>query len=102
MTQRSLPLLERSSILKKQFRSLLSLVLAVSLSAIPGYSSEGGSSLISWQKWTPDLFTRARSENKLVILDLEAVWCHWCHVMDQTTYSDAGIAKILGDKYIAV
>ena len=28
---------------------------------------------------------QARREHRFVILDLEAVWCHWCHVMDATT-----------------
>ena len=41
-------------------------------------------------------------ENKLVLLDLEAVWCHWCHVMDETTYRDPAVRRLLADKYIAV
>ena len=62
----------------------------------------GKQSLVSWQNWTTDLFARAQKEKKLVILDLEAIWCHWCHVMDQKTYSDPAIAKVLQDHYIAV
>ena len=38
--------------------------------------------LIKWQDWSDDLFARAEAEKRFVILDLEAVWCHWCHVMD--------------------
>lgn len=57
---------------------------------------------VSWQPWTKDLFVRAKKEKKLVILDLEAIWCHWCHVMDQKTYSRADIQKVLADRYIAV
>jgi uncharacterized protein YyaL (SSP411 family) len=34
-----------------------------------------------WSYWGDDLFTRAAVEKRFVILDLEAVWCHWCHVM---------------------
>lgn len=59
-------------------------------------------SLVSWQPWTNDLFSRAKTEDRLVILDLEAVWCHWCHVMDQNTYSNEAVAKELKDHYIAV
>lgn len=55
-----------------------------------------------WAGWNGDLFARAKSEKRLVILDLEAVWCHWCHVMDQTTYADSKIEALIGAKYIPV
>lgn len=57
---------------------------------------------IEWQKWTPDLFERAKKEKRLVLLDLEAVWCHWCHVMDKITYADPDVIALLETKYIAV
>jgi uncharacterized protein YyaL (SSP411 family) len=37
-----------------------------------------------------------------VLLDLEAVWCHWCHVMDAITYRDPAVAALLGTHYVAV
>lgn len=57
---------------------------------------------VSWQAWSDDLFAKAAQENKLVLLDLEAIWCHWCHVMDEKTYANPEITKILGEHYIAV
>ncbi len=57
---------------------------------------------IVWEKWSDDLFDRAKKENRLVILDLEAVWCHWCHVMEETTYRDEAVRRLIGQKYIAV
>ena len=33
---------------------------------------------------------------------LEAVWCHWCHVMDQTTYASAQVADLINAHYIPV
>jgi len=57
---------------------------------------------ISWQGWSDNLFEQARRENKFVLLDLEAVWCHWCHVMAETTYKDPEVARLIGAKYIAV
>lgn len=59
-------------------------------------------SLVHWESWTSDLFERAQKENKLVILDLEAIWCHWCHVMDQKTYSNKDVAAELKEHYICV
>ena len=49
-------------------------------------SAPAAAPAIGWEKWSDDLFERAKKENRLVILDLEAVWCHWCHVMEETTY----------------
>ncbi len=58
--------------------------------------------LVKWQEWTGDLFKRARQENKPVLLDLEAIWCHWCHVEDAKTYSNPQIAELLNTKFIPV
>jgi uncharacterized protein YyaL (SSP411 family) len=57
---------------------------------------------IDWQPWSDAIFRRATAEHKLVLLDLQAVWCHWCHVMDATTYSDPRVIALLHDKFIAV
>jgi len=64
-----------------------------------GENKAGG---IQWVDWTDDLFEKAKAENKYVILDLEAIWCHWCHVMEETTYSDDDVKKIIAKNYIAV
>jgi len=44
----------------------------------------------------------AKKEHKLVILDLEAVWCHWCHVMEEKTYSRPDVIKAISTSFIAV
>ncbi len=62
----------------------------------------GQDSLVQWHDFSKELFDRASKENKLLILDLEAVWCHWCHVMDQKTYSNVEVAKVLKEHYISM
>jgi len=57
---------------------------------------------IQWQKWGSEAFRRAQVEDKLILLDLTAVWCHACHVMDQTTYANPRIIQILNDNFIPV
>ncbi len=57
---------------------------------------------IHWVGWSDDLFVRAQKEHKLVILDLQAIWCHWCHVMEENTYSDPAVIRLINDHYIAV
>ena len=57
---------------------------------------------VDWQEWGEAAFARARDENKPVLLDIGAVWCHWCHVMDRESYEDAEIAEIINSHFIAI
>ena len=57
---------------------------------------------ISWQPWSDSIFDQAAREHKFVLLDLQAVWCHWCHVMDEKTYSDPKVIALIQSRYIAV
>jgi uncharacterized protein YyaL (SSP411 family) len=55
-----------------------------------------------WAPWSDGIFAEAKREKRFVLLDLEAVWCHWCHVMDETTYKDPATLALLKSKYITV
>ncbi len=44
--------------------------------------------------WSQDVFAQAKAEHRFVLLDLEAVWCHWCHVMDVTTYRNPKVIAL--------
>jgi uncharacterized protein YyaL (SSP411 family) len=57
---------------------------------------------IQWRTWGDAAFGEAREQNKPVLLAISAVWCHWCHVMDETTYSAADIIRVINDKYVPV
>ncbi len=57
---------------------------------------------ILWQPWSEEAFGRAQEENRPILLSLSAVWCHWCHVMDETTYSDPDIIRLINQEFIPV
>jgi uncharacterized protein len=65
-------------------------------------STTAGAGKIHWYGWSDDVFAQAKREHKFVLLDLEAVWCHWCHVMDANTYSDPQVQKLMQSRYLAV
>jgi uncharacterized protein YyaL (SSP411 family) len=65
-------------------------------------TARGESQAIVWHDFDNSLFARAKQENKLIILDLEAVWCHWCHVMAEDTYKNDAVIKLLNSKYLCV
>jgi uncharacterized protein YyaL (SSP411 family) len=57
---------------------------------------------IRWFEWGEAAFAEARRANKPMLLDIGAVWCHWCHVMDRESYDDPEIAKIVNEHFVAV
>ena len=57
---------------------------------------------IQWHEWGPDAFATAQREKKPMLLDIGAVWCHWCHVMDRESYDDPEIAAIVNEHFVAV
>jgi uncharacterized protein YyaL (SSP411 family) len=57
---------------------------------------------IDWHEWGDAAFARAKSEDKPILLDIGAVWCHWCHVIDRESYENPEIAKIINEHFVAV
>jgi uncharacterized protein len=57
---------------------------------------------VQWHPWGDAAFARARAEDKPVLLDIGAVWCHWCHVMDGESYEDPAVAAILNREYVCI
>jgi uncharacterized protein len=58
--------------------------------------------LFSWENYGPAAFERARREKKSILLMGSASWCHWCHVMDETTYRDPRVGRILADGFVVI
>jgi len=57
---------------------------------------------VSWLQWNEESFKKAKTLDKPILLGISAVWCHWCHVMDKTTYSDSEVARLIEDKFVPI
>ena len=57
---------------------------------------------IAWHNWSKEAFDEARSTGRPILLSISAVWCHWCHVMDETTYSHPSVIEIINRDYVPV
>ena len=57
---------------------------------------------IAWREWGDAAFAEAKAADKPILLAISAVWCHWCHVMDETSYSDAEVISRINADYIPV
>jgi uncharacterized protein len=70
-------------------------------SASPYLRSAAGQP-VDWHEWGEEAFARARAESKPILLDIGAVWCHWCHVIDRESYENPEIAALINQFYVAV
>jgi uncharacterized protein YyaL (SSP411 family) len=57
---------------------------------------------IDWHEWGQEAFARAKEQDRPILLDIGAVWCHWCHVIDRESYENQTIAKIINDHFVAI
>lgn len=81
----------------KKVVTLFAFLLSAALSASHAASLD---TLVKWQAFSDQSQASAKKNNKLILLNMEAVWCHWCHVMDQKTYSDPAVAAYLEKHYV--
>ncbi len=57
---------------------------------------------IQWHEWGPEAFALAKQRDKPILLDIGAVWCHWCHVMDRESYENPALAAVINREFVAV
>src|SRR5438309_9810309 len=57
---------------------------------------------VHWHPWGEPAFSRARAEDKPILLDIGAVWCHWCHVIDRESYENTEIAALINQLFVPV
>ena len=57
---------------------------------------------IQWREWSDAAFQEAADTGKPVLLSISAVWCHWCHVMDETSYSNEENIEAINRGFIPI
>jgi uncharacterized protein len=70
--------------------------------AASAYLKSAAHQPIHWYPWGEEAFAAARAEDRPVLLDIGAVWCHWCHVMDGESYEDPAIARYLNEHFVCI
>lgn len=66
------------------------------------YLQEAARQPVHWRPWGEEAFRLAQQEDKPILLDIGAVWCHWCHVMDMESYEHHEIAQIINRYFVAI
>ncbi len=57
---------------------------------------------LNWLDWGKEAFLKAKKEKKPVLLDISAVWCHWCHTMSRETYSNEKISEFINKNFVSI
>jgi uncharacterized protein YyaL (SSP411 family) len=55
-----------------------------------------------YQPLTKGSFERAAIENRIIVLSVQAAWCHWCHVMNAETLQDPEVLALLGERFLII
>ena len=70
--------------------------------AASAYLQSAAHQPIHWYPWGEEAFAAARAQDRPVLLDIGAVWCHWCHVMDGESYEDPAVARYLNENFVCI
>ncbi len=57
---------------------------------------------VDWYAWRPEAFTRAQSEDKLILVSIGYSTCHWCHVMEHESFEDEDVANIMNELFVCI
>jgi uncharacterized protein len=57
---------------------------------------------VRWAPWAKQSFTRAADEQRIILVNVVATWCHWCHVMEETTYTDREVVALLQQHFVTI
>ncbi len=73
------------------------------LAAAPSvYLREAAHQRVNWFPWGEEAFGEAKRSRRPILLDIGASWCHWCHVMDEGTYSDPEVVRLINEFFVPV
>ena len=82
--------------------TLLVLLLSSCGGVAPRTTAPSAAEALAWNEWSPSAFERARAEGKVVLLSVQAGWCHWCHVMNDTTFGDPEVRRLLAEGFVLI
>ncbi|HEY3415551.1 MAG TPA: thioredoxin domain-containing protein, partial [Armatimonadota bacterium] len=57
---------------------------------------------VGWYEFGPEAFAIAQQEDRPILLDIGAAWCHWCHVIDRESYENPEIATLINEHFIPI
>jgi len=66
------------------------------------YLREAATQPIAWYPWGDEPFRLAKALDRPILMDIGAIWCHWCHVMDEQTYGNPDVVRLINTLFVAI
>ena len=66
------------------------------------YLKQHSENPINWQRWSNSIFDVSQELDKLLVISIGYSSCHWCHVMEEETFTNDSIAKIMNANFINI
>nr|WP_319509754.1 thioredoxin domain-containing protein [uncultured Draconibacterium sp.] len=57
---------------------------------------------VNWQAWSEELITKAKAEDKLILVSIGYAACHWCHVMEHESFEDERVAAVMNENFVCI
>ena len=57
---------------------------------------------VDWYPWGEEALSRARAENKPILVSIGYSACHWCHVMERESFEDEGTAHFMNEHFVNI
>ena len=57
---------------------------------------------VDWYPWGEEAFTRAREEDRAVLVSIGYSACHWCHVMERESFEDDAVAQLMNERFVCI
>src|SRR3989338_3190655 len=71
------------------------------IESISPYLLQHAHNPVNWYPWSEEVRSKARKENKPILLSIGYSTCYWCHVMEREVFEDQEIAKLMNDSIIS-
>ena len=66
------------------------------------YLLQHASNPVDWYPWSSEAFMKAVADDKPVLLSIGYSTCHWCHVMENESFSDPEVAALLNETFVCI
>jgi uncharacterized protein YyaL (SSP411 family) len=66
------------------------------------YLKEHADNPVDWYEWGNDALEKAKRENKPLLISIGYSSCHWCHVMEEESFMDTAVARIMNENFVSI
>ena len=66
------------------------------------YLKQHSTNPVDWMPWGSEALDLAKQKNKLVLISVGYSSCHWCHVMEEETFSNSEVAEVMNSNFINI